>query len=299
MTGQRFKLAAAQYPIERLEGWQAYAAKVAAWVEQAAGDGARLLVFPEYGAMELASIFPDPVPGDLVRQLAAVASLEERFVELHAGLARRHRVHVLAASLPARAGEGRFHNRAYLFGPEGGHAFQDKIVMTPFEREEWGVSGADSLRLFDTELGKLGVCICYDVEFPLLARALVEAGAELILAPSCTETLRGYWRVRIGAQARALENQCLAVQAPTVGEAPWSPAVDVNRGAAGVYGPPDLGFPEDGVLAAGELDRPGWVHAEVDLDRLAQVRQEGAVRNHRDWPEQVGPATLSVTQVAV
>lgn len=248
--------------------------------------GARLLVFPEYGGMELAALFPEPVPSDLACQLEAVASLVPEVTALHAALARRHGVYILGASLPAQIGPGRFHNRAFLYGPDGGFGFQDKIVMTRFEREQWGVSGGETLKLFDTALGRIGVCLCYDIEFPLLARALAEAGAELILAPSCTDTRHGYWRVRVGAQARALENQCLVVQAPTVGDAAWSPAVDENHGAAAVYGPPDLGFPDDGVLAIGQLDRPGWVHAEVDPDRIAAVRRAGQVLNRRHWPEQ-------------
>ena len=296
---RRLKVAAAQYPIDRLDGWQAYEAKLAGWVEGAVAEGAQLLVFPEYGAMELASLFPEPVPGDLLAQLPAVAALEGRVVELHRTLARRHGVHILGASLPVEAGAERFHNRAWLYGPDGGTAYQDKIVMTRFEREDWGVSGGATLRLFDTALGRLGVCICYDVQFPLLARALVEAGAELILAPSVTETLHGYWRVRTGAQARALENQCYVVHAPVVGEAPWSPAVDVNRGAAAVYGPPDKGFPPDGVVAIGELDRPRWVHAELDLDFLAAVRTDGMVLNHHHWPEQVNATIAAVEFAAV
>jgi predicted amidohydrolase len=299
MTRRRFKLAAAQYPIEFLGCRQAYIAKIGRWVEEAALAGAQLLVFPEYGAMELASLFPSRVAGDLTGQLAALAELEDEVKALHAGLARRHGIYILGASLPALAGPGRFHNRAWLYGPEGGLGFQDKIVMTRFEREQWGVAGAAALTLFDTALGGIGVCICYDIEFPLLARALVEAGAELILAPSCTDSLHGYWRVRVGAQARALENQCLVVQAPTVGQASWSPAVDENRGAAGVYGPPDLGFPEDGVLALGTLDQPGWVHAEIDLDRVAEVREQGQVLNHRHWPEQLAPAGLPVGYLAI
>lgn len=298
MTPRRLKLAVAQYPIDWLEGWPAFEAKLARWVAAAAGEGAELLVFPEYGAMELASLFPEPVPGDLGRQLEAVASLEERLIELHRRLARRHGVHILGGSHPAQAGAGRFHNRARLYGPEGGHAFQDKIVMTRFERESWGVSGAEELRPMDTPFGRLGICICYDVEFPLLARRLVEAGAELILAPSCTETLHGYWRVRVGAQARALESQCLVVHSPTVGSAPWSPAVDANRGAAGVYAPPDVGFPEDGVLALGELDRPGWIYADLDLASVTQVRDQGMVLNHRHWPEQTAPGLTPPATVA-
>lgn len=291
---RHLRIAAAQYPIDRLGDWRAYAAKITAWVEGAAARGAQLLVFPEYGAMELASLFPEAVARDLAGSLEAVASLEERVIELHAGLARRHGVHLLGASHPARAGDGGYRNRARLYGPRGGHAHQDKIVMTRFEREPWGVSGGSELRLIETELGRLGVCVCYDVEFPLLARRLAEAGAELILAPSCTETLRGYWRVRVGGQARALENQCHVVHSPTVGEASWSPAVDLNRGAAGVYGPPDLGFPDDGLVALGELDRPGWVYADLDLNAVARVREDGTVLNLRHWPEQeaatAGPA---------
>jgi predicted amidohydrolase len=299
MTGRRLRLAAAQYPIDRLDGWQAYEAKLAAWVAGAVAEGAQLLVFPEYGAMELASLFPEPVPGDLLAQLPAVASLEGRVVELHRALARLHSVHILGASLPVEAGPGRYHNRAWLYGPDGRTGYQDKIVMTRFERDDWGVSGGSTLRLFDTAFGRLGICICYDVEFPLLARSLAEAGAELILAPSVTETLHGYWRVRVGAQARALENQCYVVHAPVVGEAPWSPAVDVNRGAAAVYGPPDQGFPADGVVALGELDQPCWVHAEIDLDLVARVRADGMVLNHRHWPEQASAACVRVEMLAV
>jgi predicted amidohydrolase len=96
----------------------------------------------------------------------------------------------------------------------------------------------------------------------------------------------------VGAQARALENQCLVVQTPTVGEAAWSPAVDVNIGAAGVYAPPDVGYPEDGVVVRGRMNEAMWVFAELDLDRMAEVRAHGQVLNHRDWPEQDVAVTL-------
>ena len=100
MSLRRFKLAAAQYPIDWLEGREAYRAKVTRWVETAAAEDAQLLVFPEYGAMELASLFPEPVPGDLARQLDAVASLEPQLIELHEDLARRHGVHILVPACP-------------------------------------------------------------------------------------------------------------------------------------------------------------------------------------------------------
>jgi predicted amidohydrolase len=292
-----FIVAAAQYPIEALADWPAYAAKIERWVAEAAARGAALAVFPEYGAMELASLDPATM-GDLAGSLAFVASLVPRIDALHAELARRHDLHLLAASAPVQRADGHYVNRARLFAPSGGLGWQDKQIMTRFEREQWGVSGgSDGLRLFDTALGRIGVVTCYDSEFPLVARALVEGGAELLLVPSCTDSLHGYWRVRLGAQARALEGQCYAVQAPTVGEAPWSPAVDVNHGAAAIYGPPDGEFPADGVVAIGEIDRPQWVFAEIDLERVTRLRADGGVLPVRHWTEQPGAEPLPVMEV--
>lgn len=280
-----FRIAAAQYPIEALESWDAYAGKLTRWVAEAAEGGAALLVFPEYGAMELASLDPASM-GDLQSSIAFVSALLPRVDALHAQLAGRFGVHILAASAPWQAPDGRYRNRARLFAPNGKIGVQDKLIMTRFEREEWGIVGGNALALFDTALGRIGVCICYDSEFPLIARALVEAGAEILLVPSCTDSLHGYERVRIGSRARALEGQCYTVQSPTVGTADWSPAVDVNRGAAAVYAPPDRGFPDDGIIAQGMLDAPGWVFAEVDLAAVGKVREDGGVLNVAHWPEQ-------------
>ena len=291
----RFTVAAAQYPIDQLPSWAAYADKLSRWVAEAAAGGADLAVFPEYGAMELAALQPATM-GDLAGSLASVAALVAQVDALHAELAARHGLHILAASIPALCHDGRFVNRARLFTPGGKVGVQDKLVMTRFEREQWHVSASGPLRLFETSLGRIGVTICYDSEFPLLARALVEGGCDVLLVPSCTDSLQGYWRVRLGAQARALEGQLVAVQAPTVGEATWSPAVDVNRGAAGVYGPPDLGFPPDGVLALGEEGLPQWLFAEIDLVAVATVRREGAVRTMAHWSEQPGAGKLPAVE---
>jgi predicted amidohydrolase len=172
--------------------------------------------------------------------------------------------------------------------PDGKLGYQDKLIMTRFENEQWLVKGGKELRCFDTEHGKIAINICYDSEFPMLARKQVEAGANLILVPSCTDTLAGYHRVKIGCQARALENQCYVVQSCLVGHAPWSEAVDVNIGAAAIYTPVDRGFPDNGVLVAGELNAVQWVIGEVSTTACAIVREQGQVFNYRDWPLQNG-----------
>lgn len=280
-----FRIAAAQFPVFAPRVWNEIADLLSSWVAEGAGNGAKLLVFPEYGAMSLAHLFEPGVQANLQGQIVAMQGLRDEWVALHRGLAQTHGVYILAGSFPWEVTPGRFHNRAWFLSPKGDAEFQDKCVMTRFEREQWHISGQPTLKVFDTALGRVGVNICYDSEFPLLARAQAEAGAEIILVPSCTDTFAGYHRVRVGAQARALENQCYVVQSPLVGEATWSPAVDVNVGAAGVYGPPDRGFPDDGVIAQGTLNEPGWVYGEIDPAKVAQVRSEGAVFPFRHWSE--------------
>ncbi len=292
-----FIVAAAAYPVERVASFAAYAAKLERWVAQAVAGGAKLAVFPEYGGMELTALDAASVD-DLHGSIAALGPLVDRVDALHATLAARHGLHICAASLPVREADGRFRNQARLFAPNGKSGIQRKIVMTRFEREQWDIAGGTVLRVFDTDLGRIGIAICYDVEFPLIVRAMVEAGATLILAPSATDSLHGYHRVRIGARARALENQCHVVQSPVVGAAEWTPSLGTSHGAAGIYGPPDLGFPDDGVIAQGEIDRPGWVFGEIDPARVARVRREGAVFNHAHWGEQGASVMLPRVELA-
>lgn len=286
------RIAAAQYPLDRFSTLGAYRDKLARWVAEAAGTGAQLLVFPEYGAMEYAGAFGETIAGSLAASLAAVSDALGEMDAAHADLAAKYKVHILAASGPSARGEGRFVNAARLFAPGGGVGVQEKRIMTPFERD-WGISGGASTRVFETALGCIGVAICYDAEFPLLARAQVEAGARIILIPSCTEFVSGFQRVRTAALARALENTCVAVLSPTVGDAVWSPAIDHNTGAAGMFAPADHGYSDTGILAEGPLNAPQWVYAEVDLERLARVQASGEMRNSTDWPAQPGAAPLA------
>ena len=281
------KLATAAYPMDFLDSFDAYAAKLTAWVADGAANGAELLVFPEYGAMELATLRGRAVAGDLEASLHAVSEAIPAADALHSELAQKYGVHILGASGPVFDTEigSRPVNRARLFTPTGAMGVQDKQIMTRFERDDWDVAGAPGLRVFDTALGRIGVLICYDSEFPLLARPLAEAGMELLLVPSCTDTVAGFHRVRIGAMARALECQCVVVHAPTVGDVDWNPAIDVNHGRAAIYGPPDGFWPETGIIAEGAMDEPGWVMARIDLSRVARSRADGAVLPFAHWPE--------------
>lgn len=285
-------IAAAQYPIGEPKTLAEWEAKIIDWVAKGAATGADLLAFPEYAAIEQVACFGPEVYNDLQLTLEKVAELAPSRVALHAELAKKHNVHILVGSGPVKRTDGRFVNVAQLVTPTGAVGEQEKIIMTPFEHG-WGVVAGTPLRVFETSLGKLAVLICYDSEFPLLARALVEKGAEVILVPSCTERISGYHRVRTGARARALENTIATVQSPTVGDAPWSPAVDFNVGAAGIYVPPEHGVSDDGSLAEGTLNAHEWVVATINLEAPHRLRTTGEMRNFGDWSSQPGAAPLS------
>lgn len=280
------RLASAQYPIGKFEHWDDFGAKLTRWVREAAFGGAQLLLLPEYASLELLSLCPPEVQRDERRQFGALQAHLPAYLDLYAGLARAHSVYLLAGSFPEEVA-GRMVNRAYFFGPDGGRDFQDKLVLTRYEDEDEGMAAGDALKVFDTGLGKLAVNVCYDAEFPQLARAQAEAGAELLLVPSYTKTLWGYHRVRVGSQARALENQIYVAQSPLVGDAPWLAGAEFGSGAAGVYTPSDVGLPADGVVAQGPPGSAQWLHTTLDLSLTHESRRDGHILNAAKWPRAV------------
>jgi predicted amidohydrolase len=284
------KLAACQYAIELIEGWDDYLRHLTRLVEEATAQGAELLLMPEYAGLVLAGQLDAATRSDLHGSIAGIQPLIPRWLELCEALARKHRIVFQPGSAPVLDPDGQYRNRAWLFGPDGLIGHQDKQIMTRFEREQWGIAaGIDGLKAFETDLGTLGILICYDNEFPMLGRKLADLGVDLVLAPSCTDTLAGSYRVRIGAQARALENQYAVLSSPTAGTAPWSPAMDENRGRAALYVPSDYGMPPSGIVAESPSDtveQTSWLIVEVDLADVARLRTEGQVATRRDWPEQ-------------
>ncbi len=272
------RLGTLAYAITAPASFAAWQEKLESLLQQGAAH-ADLLLLPEYAAMELAASVPGG--GDAAAELARVAAMSGRVLEAYRAAAMRHGVWLAAGSLPW-VEAARVRNRAPLISPQGHVAFQDKCRMTRFEAEDWGVEAGEPVAVFETPWGRIGIAICYDCEFPEIVRAQAEAGAWLILVPSCTDTRHGDFRIRIAARARALECQVFVAVAATVGEAPALAALDRNCGRAAVYGPVDRGFAEDGVVVQGEVDAAGWVFATLDPARIETVRGEGAVRNWRD-----------------
>lgn len=285
------KIAVAKYPIEAPADFAAFADKQARWLREAAHAGARIAVLPEYLSLELGATFDATIRGDLHASLAAIQRYRADWIALYAHLARDLDLHVVAGTFLLDTGQGCYRNRADLFSPDGAHRWQDKLQLTGFEKKTGVIDGGDVLKVFEIDGLRVGISICYDIEFPLPVRAQYEAGARLLLVPSCTDTAAGATRVRVGCLARALENRCFVAQAVTAGEAAWSPALDLNTGEATIYAPMDVGFPADGILSV--TDAPsGWAYADIDVATLADSRVDAQVANDRDWLGQIAPNLL-------
>ena len=283
------KVAVAKYPVGQPADFAAFADKQAVLLQQAAGAGARVAVLPEYLSLELAATFGLPILADLQASLAAIQQRHVDYLALFANLARQLNLHVIAGSFLVAVGEGRYRNRSYWFTPEGSHGWQDKLQLTGFEKKTGVIEGGDALKVFEADGLRAAVAICYDSEFPLPVRAQAEAGARMLIVPSCTDTAAGATRVQVGCLARALENRMFVAQSVTAGLAEWSPALDVNTGEAAIYAPMDVGLPADGVLArtgGGQV----WALADLDFAALEASRARAQVANDRDWPGQSAPS---------
>ena len=291
------KVAVAKYPIEAPRSFAEFAEKQSRLLADAARAGAELAVLPEYLSLELAASFDATVSGSLPASLRAIQDYRGQWLELFSGLARAHRLRLVAGTFLLAQG-ARYRNRSDWFTPDGQHGWQDKLQLTGFEKATGVIEPGDALTVFDAGQCRAGIAVCYDSEFPLPVRAQYEAGARLLLVPSCTDTVAGATRVRVGCLARALENRLFVAQSVTAGEAAWSPALDVNTGEAAIYAPMDVGLPADGLLAQTNGEQV-WAVADLDFAALEASREQAQVANDRDWSGQLAPtiarASLSKT----
>lgn len=272
------RVAAAAYPIETMADWPQLETKLSAWVQDACQQGAQVLVFPEYAGME-ATLLGGVSHSDWC---IAAAEVADRYGTLVQTLAQKNRVWIMGGSLPSPHANGLV-NRGMLCGPDGQAFPVDKYQLTPWERANTPLMPGEGLTCVETSFGRLGAIICYDSEFPTLARTILP---DLLLIPACTDTLAGQARVQIAARARALETQCATVHAPLLGAVPQCPMIDTNTGAAGIFVPPDHGLPQDGCLALGTLNTAGWVIADVPLGHIRSLRDTGHAQIRNDWPDQ-------------
>ena len=273
---ERLRVAALQYFVRPVNSWDQFRDQVEALVDTAADYDCRLMVFPEYFTVQLLTLgdIKRPMP-EQVRELAGQV---DRYVDLMSGLSKRSGMYIQGGSIPVMGdGADRVYNKAFLFSPSGRFDVQGKLHMTRFETEEWNVQATSGLRVFETDFGRVAISICYDVEFPEIARAAARLDAHILLVPSCTDERQGFIRVKYCAHARAIENQLYVVVAHTVGSLPMVPAVHLNYGQAAILTPSDFPFARDGVLAEGNVNQEMMVIGELNLETIGHSRQMGTV----------------------
>lgn len=271
----RLRVACVQFEVGKIDGFDEFAAKVRHFVETAGREyGAEFVLFPEFLTVPLLSSLE---PMDSMAGIRRLTEFTPRFVELMGSLAREQQLYVIAGSHPVAQEDGRIENVSMIFHPDGRHECQPKLHITPDERRSWGIEGGGSLVVIQTPKAKVGVLICYDVEFPEAVRCLADQGVELLFVPYCTDNRQGYLRVTRCAQARAIENQIYVATAGIVGNLTGVPVMDFHYGRSGVFTPSDYEFARDGIQAEADPNVETMLVADLDLAALHRSRQAGAV----------------------
>ncbi len=273
----RLRVASLQYYMRPVERFEQFADQVESLVWTAKDYNCKLMVFPEYFTAQLLTLNNVKVP--IKEQIRHLAKYEERIVTLMKRLSNESGLYIVGGTLPAMdpPDEVTVYNECYIYSPNGNWDVQGKLHMTRFEKEEWIISPHKKMKVFDTEIGKIAITICYDVEFPELVRAAARQGAYLLIVPSSTDDRQGFLRVRYCAQARAIENQMYVVHSGTVGSLPMVPAVSLNYGQASILTPSDFAFSRDGILAEGIPNQESMVIGDLDMDRIVETRESGTV----------------------
>jgi predicted amidohydrolase/ribosomal protein S18 acetylase RimI-like enzyme len=270
---RRVRIAAVQYLVRPISCMEDFVHQVEFFVHSAKDYRAHFLLFPEFFTMQLLSYINEPAPALAVRRLARLAP---EYEALFIRLARETGIYIIGGTHPVFQ-RGKVFNAAHLFTPNGQVFRQKKVHLTPTESGPYQLSRGHGLYLYHTDFGNIAILICYDVEFPEVARVMAEAGAEILFVPSCTDGREGFCRVRYCSQARAIENQIYVAVTGTVGNLPLVPYMAANYGQAAILTPSDYFFARDGIAAEGTINQEQMIVADVDLDLLDEQRVNGSV----------------------
>ncbi|GJQ57389.1 MAG: GNAT family N-acetyltransferase [Candidatus Scalindua sp. AMX11] len=269
------RIGVVQWQMRQFESTVDILQQIEFFVDTVASYQVDLLLFPEMFNAPLLANYDQQNPPLSMRLLAELTD-ELRDVMLQ--MAMKYNINIVTGSLP-RYEDEKLYNVAFLCRRDGTWDAQYKLHITPDEAEWWGFQGGDTLEVFDTDIGKIGVLICFDVEFPELARFLADKGIKILLVPYWTDTKNAYLRVRRCAQARAIENECYVVITGSVGNLPKVKNMDIQYSQSAIFTPSDFAFPHDAVAAEATPNTEMTLLADLDLNLLKEIRNHGSVRN--------------------
>ena len=216
-----------------------------------------------------------------IDSVKALAEFSEEILESISKLAVSYNINIIAGSMPVME-DGELFNVAYLCRRDGTLESQYKLHPTPHEKRAWIMQGGNKLGVFNTDFGKIGILICYDVEFPELARLQSEEGMQMLFVPFWTDTKNAYLRVRCCAHARAIENECYVITAGSVGNLPKVDGADIQYAQSAVFSPSDFSFPHDAIMAETTPNTEMTLIVDLDLTKLDKLQNEGSVKNYLD-----------------
>jgi predicted amidohydrolase len=267
-------IAVAQYGLTDIESIDQFWDGLAERMEDAAKQHAELFVLPEYTTLHLLTLVPSMNYVEACEYLDSFSAAYEQFFTSYS---KKLNMIILAGTHIHKGVEG-YVNQAGLFFPDGRKETQNKIHLTPEEKTRWNLEAGDALNIIESEWGRLAILTCYDIEFPELSRIAADQGVELILCPSYTDTIAGYYRVQHSVHARAIENQLFVALSGIVGELEEQRLqIDKGHCRAGIFGPCDVPFPDDGVIHAGAVNEDMVIVTEIDFAMLRENRNYGIV----------------------
>jgi predicted amidohydrolase/GNAT superfamily N-acetyltransferase len=271
---RKVRVCAAQYQMRRIGSWEELEQQADFFIQTANEYHCHFLLFPElFTAQMFSAMSPDL---DTVHAVEELTRYTDRYLSFFASRSKETGLFIIGGSHPVK-GEDGIKNTAHLFTPTGEIYTQDKLHITPGERLHWGIQPGNGIRIFDTGLARIAIQVCYDIEFPEIARLLTLAGVEIVFVPFSTDERKAYMRVRHTAQARAVENMIYVVMSGNIGNLPQVKSFLINYGQAAILTPSDFGFPLNGVLAEAETNSETVVIADLNLADLIQQRELGSV----------------------
>lgn len=274
------RVATVQFQMRRISKAEEFEEQVEYFVDVASDYHADFVVFPELFTLQLLSLETKKLaPAEAI---AKIAEYKDRFVSFMEKLAVSYNINIIGGTHPTRVENGDIRNVAYVFLRDGAVYTQEKLHPTPAERRWWNIKGGSGASVIQTDCGPIGVMICYDSEFPELARHLTDQGAMLLFVPFCTDERRGYLRVRYCSHARAVENQCYVILSGVVGNLPNVENMDIHYAESCILTPSDFAFARDGVAADTAPNTETIALADLSIDDLLISRQSGAVQNLND-----------------
>ncbi len=272
------RLGLVQWQMRPFKDFESLCEQIEFFVDAASGYKSDFILFPEFFHAPLMAEHNHLSEADAIRRLAIYTEpLKQKFTEL----AVAYNSNIIAGSFPAMRND-KLYNIGYLCHRNGKVEEYQKLHITPDERKAWGLVGGDLLKTYDTDCGKIGILICYDVEFPELPRLLAEEGMDILFVPFLTDTQNAYHRVRHCAQARAIENECFVAIAGSVGNLPKVHNMDIQYAQSAVFTPCDFAFPTNGVKSEATPNTEMVLMVDVDMELLKELNHKGAVKNLKD-----------------